>query len=98
MKLNINVEIIWIAIGFLGQILFSLRFFFQWLVSEKKKESVIPISFWYFSIGGGLILLSYAIYRKDPVFILGQSMGVFIYSRNLYLIYRKKNQDPKSGG
>jgi len=98
LKLNINVEIIWIAIGFLGQILFSLRFFFQWLVSEKKKESVIPISFWYFSIGGGLILLSYAIYRKDPVFILGQSMGVFIYSRNLYLIYRKKNQDPKSGG
>lgn len=98
MKLNINVEIIWIAIGFLGQILFSLRFFFQWLVSEKKKESVIPISFWYFSIGGGLILLSYAIYRKDPVFILGQSLGVFIYSRNLYLIYRKKNQDPKSGG
>lgn len=90
MKLNINAEFIWIAIGLLGQSLFFMRFFIQWLASERKKESVIPIAFWYCSIGGGLILLLYAIYRRDPVFILGQSCGIFIYSRNLYLIYQKK--------
>jgi len=88
MKLNINAEVIWVAIGLLGQLLFFLRFFFQWLVSEKKKESVIPVSFWYFSISGGIVLLFYAIYRKDPVFILGQSVGLLIYARNLYFIYR----------
>ena len=86
-----NVEALWITIGLGGQVLFFLRFFVQWIVSEKRKESTIPISFWYFSISGGLVLLSYAIYRKDPVFILGQSMGVLIYARNLYLIYRKKS-------
>ena len=91
MRLNMNAEVLWITIGVGGQILFFLRFFVQWIVSERKKESTIPISFWYFSISGGLVLLSYAIYRKDPVFILGQSMGVFIYARNLYLIYKKKS-------
>ena len=91
MKLSISAEGLWIAVGLLGQLLFFLRFFFQWLVSEKRKESTVPISFWYFSISGGLILLSYAIYRKDPVFILGQSMGVFIYARNLYFIHGKKD-------
>ncbi|UCC95363.1 MAG: lipid-A-disaccharide synthase N-terminal domain-containing protein [Candidatus Omnitrophota bacterium] len=90
MRLNINVEIGWLVLGFLGQFLFFLRFFFQWLVSERKRESVIPLSFWYLSICGGLLILCYAIYRKDPVFILGQSMGVFIYARNLLLIHRKK--------
>jgi len=62
----------------------------QWLVSEKRKESVIPVSFWYLSIAGGLILLAYALYRRDPVFIAGQFGGVFIYLRNLCLIARKK--------
>jgi lipid-A-disaccharide synthase-like uncharacterized protein len=91
MRINSNIDLIWLIIGFTGQFLFFLRFFFQWLTSEKKKESVIPVSFWYFSICGGLILFFYAVYRKDPVFILGQSLGVFIYARNLYFIHRKKS-------
>lgn len=81
---------LWLIVGFTGQILFSLRFFVQWLASEKQKKSVIPVSFWYFSIGGSLLLLLYAIHRQDPVFILGQSMGFVIYFRNLVLIDREK--------
>jgi len=84
-----KIEILWVIIGFLGQFIFFLRFFIQWLASEKKKESVIPLSFWYYSFAGGIILLAYAIYRKDPVFIAGQSCGIIIYARNLYFIYRK---------
>ncbi|MEJ5167479.1 MAG: lipid-A-disaccharide synthase N-terminal domain-containing protein [Thermoanaerobaculia bacterium] len=80
---------IWLFVGFLGQFMFFMRFLIQWIVSEKKKESVVPVSFWYFSLIGGLILLSYAIYRKDPVFILGQACGSLIYLRNLMLIYKK---------
>ncbi len=83
-------ETTWLIIGFLGQFFFSMRFIIQWIASERKKRSVIPITFWYFSLLGGTTLLAYAIYRQDPVFILGQSLGVFIYSRNLYLIYREK--------
>lgn len=89
MKLNTSAETIWVIIGFCGQILFFMRWFIQWVVSEKKKESFIPLAFWYCSIAGGLVLLLYAIYRKDPVFITGQACGVFIYLRNLYLIQRK---------
>ncbi len=81
---------LWLIIGFAGQALFASRFIVQWLVSEKRGKSVIPIAFWYLSISGGLLLLTYAIWRKDPVFILGQSMGVFIYTRNLMLIYRER--------
>jgi lipid-A-disaccharide synthase-like uncharacterized protein len=81
-------EISWIAIGFFGQLLFTARFMVQWLASEKVKRSVVPVSFWYFSIGGSLILLAYALHRADPVFILGQSLGCFIYLRNLQLIAR----------
>ncbi len=83
---------IWLGIGFLAQFLFSMRFIVQWIASEKKKESIIPIYFWYFSLGGGILLLLYAIHRKDPVFILGQGMGVFIYIRNLMLIYKKRRK------
>ena len=83
-------ETIWLVIGFLGQLFFSMRFIVQWIASEREKRSIIPIAFWYFSLLGGTTLLAYAIYRKDPVFILGQSLGVFIYSRNLYLIYKEK--------
>jgi len=83
-------EQIWIAIGLMGQLLFSWRFILQWIVSEKNKRSVIPIGFWYLSIGGSLILLSYAIHRADPVFILGQSGGLIIYLRNLMLLYRER--------
>ncbi|MED5526232.1 lipid-A-disaccharide synthase N-terminal domain-containing protein [Gallaecimonas pentaromativorans] len=76
----------WLLLGFAGQLLFSARFLVQWLVSEKAKQSIVPTAFWYLSIGGSSLLLVYAIYRKDPVFILGQSAGFIIYLRNLQLI------------
>ena len=87
-----NTEIIFLIIGFVGQGIFASRFIFQWIYSEKKGESYIPIIFWYLSIFGGLGLLVYAIFRKDPVIIAGQSVGIFIYLRNLILIYKKKNE------
>ncbi len=79
-------ELTWVAIGLAGQLLFTARFIVQWIASERAGRSTIPIAFWWFSICGGFVLLTYAIYRADPVFILGQSMGVFIYARNLWLI------------
>lgn len=85
-------ELIFLTIGFCGQGLFASRFIYQWIYSEKKGESVIPIGFWYLSIFGGLSLLTYAIFRKDPVIISGQLFGVLIYARNLYLIYKKKHR------
>ena len=81
---------VWLSIGLLGQAFFSARFLVQWIASERRKESVVPTPFWYFSIGGGLTLFAYAIYRQDPVFILGQGAGVFIYARNLYFIRARK--------
>ena len=81
----------WVIIGFLGQFVFGARFLIQWICSELKKESHIPLVFWYLSIGGGVILLSYAIWRKDPVFIVEQSTGLIVYIRNLILINKKKN-------
>lgn len=92
-----TTEQIWISIGLFGQILFSCRFILQWIASEKQKKSVIPLAFWYFSIAGSLTLLAYAIYRTDPVFILGQSMGFIIYTRNLILIYREKIHGTQAG-
>ena len=80
----------WLYLGFVGQLLFGLRFLVQWVVSERKGESVIPIYFWYLSLIGSMILLAYAIFRRDPVFILGQSTGFIVYTRNLVLIYRKR--------
>ena len=80
----------WLIIGFVGQALFGARFIIQWVVSEKKRESTIPLPFWYCSIGGAVVLLAYAIHKQDPVFIVGQSMGSIIYIRNLILIDRKK--------
>jgi lipid-A-disaccharide synthase-like uncharacterized protein len=85
-------ETMWVILGFLGQAMFSARFIVQWIASEKVGASVVPHVFWYFSIGGGLALCAYAIYRQDPVFILGQSTGIFIYVRNLHLIQRKKTE------
>ena len=85
-----SIEIFFLTIGFLGQGIFASRFIVQWIYSEKKGESSIPIIFWYLSILGGLGLLTYAIFRKDPVIIVGQIFGIFIYSRNLILIHRKK--------
>ena len=83
-----TTEHVWLAIGLLGQALFSARFLVQWIASERKKQSVVPRQFWYFSIGGGLTLLVYALYRRDPVFILGQGAGLFVYARNLYFIHK----------
>ena len=84
----LTAEHIWLAVGFLGQGLFSARFLVQWIASEKKGESIVPVAFWYFSIGGGALLFLYSLWRFDPVFIIGQFTGLFIYSRNLYLIHR----------
>ena len=83
-----TTEIIWIGIGFLGQGVFFMRWVVQWIASEKHAESRVPIAFWYMSLTGGLITLAYAIYRKDPVFIAGQSVGAIVYLRNLMLISR----------
>jgi lipid-A-disaccharide synthase-like uncharacterized protein len=80
----------WILVGFIGQAMFTMRFLIQWIQSERKKTSLIPVSFWYFSLAGGLILLFYAIHRQDPVFILAYLPGNFIYFRNLYLIRRRR--------
>ena len=85
-------EVTWIVIGLAGQLLFSARFIIQWIASEREGRSIIPMAFWYFSIGGGLTLLAYAIYRQDPVFMLGQSTGVLIYGRNLYLIHGERRR------
>jgi lipid-A-disaccharide synthase-like uncharacterized protein len=90
-------EHFWLLFGFLGQAFFSMRFLVQWIASERKGESVVPVSFWFFSIGGGLTLLVYALYRADPVFILGQTAGLFVYLRNLYLIQRKDRRLAAAG-
>ena len=89
-------NIIWLTIGFTGQALFSARFLIQWWASERRKRSVIPVAFWFFSLAGGMTLLSYAIYRQDPVFIVGQAGGLFIYSRNLYFIYLNRNKPDRA--
>jgi len=86
---------LWLILGFVAQSLFFMRFLVQWIVSEKKGESVIPTIFWHFSFSGGLLLFIYALHRKDPVFVVGQGLGLFIYLRNIYLIW-KKNRVLKS--
>lgn len=83
-------NVVWLATGFLGQILFSARFLVQWLASERQKRSVVPLAFWIFSVAGGATLLAYAIHRRDPVFIVGQCAGLFVYLRNLQLIYQAR--------
>ena len=85
---------LWLGIGFLGQSTFSLRFLVQWWKSERAGRSVVPTAFWYLSLGGGVLLLGYAIYRRDPVFILGQLTGVFVYLRNLHLIRHSGAAEP----
>ena len=83
---------LWTAVGFLGQAFFSMRFIIQWIKSERTRQSVIPVAFWYFSVLGGATLLAYAIHREDPVFILGQAGGLLIYARNLYFIHHKRQE------
>lgn len=91
--LQISYETLWVCIGLFGQSLFFMRFLFQWVASEKAGKSIIPHVFWYLSVGGSLVILSYAIWRQDPVFILGQSTGLFIYLRNIALIRRSTNKE-----
>ncbi len=81
---------LWLALGIFGQLMFAMRFIVQWLVSEKEGRSVIPLAFWFFSIGGGAITLVYGLYKREPVIIMGQSLSLFIYARNLMLIGREK--------
>lgn len=83
---------IWLVVGFVGQAVFVTRFVLQWLYSEYKRRSAFPMAFWYASILGGLILLVYAIYKRDPVFIVGQAGGLIIYLRNLQLRLRERNR------
>jgi lipid-A-disaccharide synthase-like uncharacterized protein len=83
-------EIVWLAIGFIAQLMFSMRFIVQWIASERARQSIVPEVFWYFSAAGGAMLLAYAIYRMDPVFIMGQATGLLIYARNIQMIWREK--------
>jgi lipid-A-disaccharide synthase-like uncharacterized protein len=87
-----TAELFWLALGFSAQAMFMMRFVIQWLASEKARRSVVPDAFWYWSIAGGFLLLVYAIYRADPVFVLGQGSGLFIYARNLYFIRRSRRE------
>ena len=82
----------WVAFGFVGQALFSMRFIVQWIASERLRRSVVPVLFWYFSMAGGVTLFLYALWREDPVFIVGQGLGIFVYGRNLQLIFRERRR------
>ena len=84
----------WVLLGFVAQALFTARFLVQWIASERAGKSVVPVAFWLFSIGGGLLLLVYALYRRDPVFIAGQAFGSFVYFRNLYFVMRDRRAAP----
>jgi lipid-A-disaccharide synthase-like uncharacterized protein len=92
-----GLEKFWYIVGFTAQVMFSARFIVQWIASERKGESYIPISFWWLSAVGGGMLLAYAIYRREPVFILGQLPGQVVYMRNLILIHRKREKEPGPG-
>jgi lipid-A-disaccharide synthase-like uncharacterized protein len=82
----------WVLLGFIAQAFFTARFAVQWIASERAGRSVVPLAFWLLSIGGGVLLLAYALYRKDPVFIAGQAFGVFVYARNLYFVLRERRE------
>ncbi len=88
--ISIAMKDIWLAVGFVGQVVFGSRFIIQWIATERKKRSVVPVSFWYLSLIGTVILLSYSIYRRDAVFIAGFSLNMLIYLRNLYFIHRRQ--------
>jgi lipid-A-disaccharide synthase-like uncharacterized protein len=83
---------LWIGLGFAGQLLFTSRFLVQWIASERRGESIVPIAFWWLSLAGGATLLAYALWRRDPVFIAGQSAGLVVYVRNLALIRRARDR------
>ncbi|HVT44142.1 MAG TPA: lipid-A-disaccharide synthase N-terminal domain-containing protein [Thermoanaerobaculia bacterium] len=98
MNLHPSSWTLWVAVGFLGQLCFSARFIVQWITSERKGQSVVPIYFWYFSLAGGSILLVYALHRQDPVFVAGQLFGLVVYIRNLMLIQAKKTGEARADG
>ena len=93
LKVNNWLEFWWVAFGLFGQLMFTGRFVIQWIASERAGRSTVPLAFWYFSIAGALILFTYAVFRQDPVFILGQSFGIVVYSRNLWLIHKEKRDN-----
>ncbi|PZP55238.1 MAG: hypothetical protein DI586_07530 [Micavibrio aeruginosavorus] len=86
----------WVVIGMIGQFMFTMRFVVQWLASEKEQKSVVPVSFWFFSIAGGAIVLAYAIHKGDPVFIIGQGGGLLIYLRNIYFVVNERRKTASS--
>ena len=92
-----SVELVWFAFGFAAQSMFFMRFVLQWIASERVKRSIVPETFWYFSFAGGLMLFIYAVHRADPVIMLGQLMGLFIYARNIYLIWLHKKSEAREG-
>ena len=85
---------LWLAVGLVGQACFFSRFLIQWIATERRRQSVVPVAFWYFSLAGGIILLAYSLHRQDPVFILGQAVGLVVYVRNLYFITRQDRLPP----
>lgn len=91
-RVGSTTELIWVMLGLAAQVLFGLRFLIQWLVSERAGASVIPVVFWYFSLGGGILMFAYAVYRWDPVFMLGQGFGLVVYVRNLWLILQAEGR------
>ena len=82
------IPVLWLAWGFVGQAIFSFRFLVQWIASERRGKSVVPGAFWWLSLAGGVILLLYAVHRRDPVFIVGQAAGLVVYGRNVVLLRR----------
>jgi len=89
-------EIAWLTVGFLAQALFSARFLVQWIASERVRKSIVPEAFWYFSASGGAMLLAYAIWRQDPVFILGQAFGLVVYALNIYFIWSERQAENRA--
>lgn len=90
LNIESTLDLIWLAVGLVAQLMFSMRFLIQWISSEKARRSVMPVAFWWFSISGGLLLLTYGFYRGEPVIILGQAFGIVVYARNLWLIYAER--------
>lgn len=91
LNVSTTTELLWLAFGFAAQLMFMARFVLQWIASERAQDSVVPVAFWYLSLIGGVMLLAYAVHRQDPVFILGQALGILIYARNLWLIRAARN-------
>ena len=90
LRVGSTTDLIWLAIGLAAQLMFSARFLVQWISSEREKRSVVPVSFWWLSIFGGVMLFIYGVQRGEPVILLGQAFGIIVYARNLWLIYAER--------